>query len=162
MTTSRVLLSRLVRISLFALMSLQLLVPTVAFSSLALEKTIPVNLVTSPLCQSGRSLRSTTLFAEPPQRDVNEIIGIQRGLYLMGIVFFINVWIFSIPPEFRRAKICSEEQVRLFPDSGCVTADKWVDGIKEYYANGGGINFDFSIEKSRQPSWMGGDQPFQK
>lgn len=162
--------SRLFKIMLFAFMSLQLVVPTVAFSSLSIKtgslgksmKATSVTVVSWPRCQSDCSVPSTALFAEPPQRNVNDIIGIQRGLYLLGIVFLFNIWIFSIPPEFRRAKICSEEQVRLFPDSGCMTADQWVGGIQDYYANGGGIEFDFSIEKSRQPSWMGGDQPFQK
>ena len=141
------------------------MVPTVAFSSPAkrsLEKRSEVASITVVSSPRYHSAPATALFAEPPKRDVNEIIGIQRGIYLLGIVFFFNVWIFSIPPEFRRAKICSDEQVRLFPDSGCMTGSQWVGGITEYYANGGGVNFDFSIEKSRQPSWMGGDQPFQK
>ncbi len=112
--------------------------------------------------KSKVTITSTVLFSEPPQKDVNKIIGIQRGLYLLGIVFFINVWIFSIPPEFRRAKICTEEQVIMFPNSGCMTGSQWVGGIREYYTNGGGINFDFSIGKGQQPGWMGGDQPFQK
>jgi len=107
---------------------------------------------------------STTLFSEPPssRKKTNDALGIQRGLYLMAIVMFFNVWIFSIPPEFRRAKICTEEQVINFPDSGCTTVDKWATGISDYYANGGGVHFDFSIDKSSQPAWMGGEQPRQK
>lgn len=111
---------------------------------------------------SDDSKFSTVLFSEPPRKSVNEIIGIQRGLYLLGIVMIFNVWIFSIPPEFRRAKICTEEQVVMYPNSGCMTGNQWIGGIKEYYTNGGGINFDFTIERSQQPAWMGGDQPFQK
>ena len=111
---------------------------------------------------------STRIFSsEPPTNQkkkmtTNEIIGIDRGLYLIAIVMFINVWIFSIPTEFRRAKICSEEQVIQYPNSGCMTGSKWVEGVKDYYAKGGGISFDFSIEKKSQPQWMGGEQPLQK
>jgi hypothetical protein len=112
---------------------------------------------------STQTRSSTRLFSEPKKKmTTNEIIGIDRGLYLIAIVMFINVWIFSIPPEFRRAKICSEEQVIQYPDSGCMTGTKWVGGVRDYYANGGGISFDFSIEKKSQPKWMGGEQPMQK
>lgn len=104
------------------------------------------------------------MFAGPSgdEQRTNEILGIKRGLYLLGIVLAFNIWIFSIPPEFRRAKLCSEEQVAMFPDSGCMTGEKWVQGVQDYYANGGGVHFDFSIEKSRQPKWLGGEQPFQQ
>jgi hypothetical protein len=106
---------------------------------------------------------STSLFSEPnKKKSTNEIIGIDRGLYLIAIVIFFNVWIFSIPPEFRRAKLCSEEQVIQYPDSGCITGAKWASGVKEYYANGGGISFDFSVDPKSQPKWMGGEQQFQK
>jgi hypothetical protein len=104
---------------------------------------------------------STALFAEPPTKKTADPLGIQRGLYIIGVVMFVNVWIFSIPPEFRRAKICTEEQVIAFPNSGCMTSQTWASGIKECYANGGGVNFDFTIDKSVQPAWMGGDMPSQ-
>ena len=58
----------------------------------------------------------------------------------------LNVWIFSIPPEFRRARFCTEEDVRLHPEKNCQTFDMWRKGVAEYYANGGGVEFDFSIE----------------
>lgn len=35
--------------------------------------------------------------------------GSDRGAVLMGIVFLVSVWIFSIPPEFRRAHICTSD-----------------------------------------------------
>ena len=62
------------------------------------------------------------------------------------LAMFVNVWMFSVPTEFRRAKMCSEEQVLLYPDSNCMTFKSWKEGIAEYYANGGGVKFDFSIE----------------
>jgi len=58
----------------------------------------------------------------------------------------LNVWFFTIPPEFRRARFCSEEQVAANPDSHCTTGKDWREGIGQYYANGGGIKFDFSVE----------------
>ena len=108
--------------------------------------------------------RMIPLFSEPPNRDgrTNDIIGIRRGFYLMGVVLLLNVWIFSIPPEFRRAKICTEEQVIMFPKSGCMTGKMWADGVSAYYSNGGGISFDFTIDKTQQPAWAGGDLPTQK
>lgn len=72
--------------------------------------------------------------------------GIQNGGYLLLFALAVNVWFFTIPVEFRRSKFCSEEDVRLHPESKCTTFDAWRRGIAEYYANGGGVEFDFSIE----------------
>jgi hypothetical protein len=69
-----------------------------------------------------------------------------RGISLFLAVLLFNVWLFSIPPEFRRAKNCSAEQVRLNPDSKCMTSEMWWGGIAEYYRTGGSVQFDFSIE----------------
>mmetsp|Transcript_17376 Transcript_17376/g.35700 ORF Transcript_17376/g.35700 Transcript_17376/m.35700 type:complete len:161 (-) Transcript_17376:236-718(-) len=76
---------------------------------------------------------------------VNSLIGIDRGLYLWAIVIAINIWFFSIPVEFRRTRICSEADTRDFP-TRCMTSQQFTSGIAEYYRNGGGIKFDFSIE----------------
>ena len=38
----------------------------------------------------------------------------------------------------------------------CVTTSEWVDGIKEYYANGGGVQFDFSIAPETKALFSGG------
>ena len=62
---------------------------------------------------------------------------------------------FSIPVEFRRARLCSEEQVRLNPDSKCMTFEMWTKGVSEYYGNGGGINFDFSVDPDAKDSATG-------
>ena len=79
------------------------------------------------------------------KRDVD---GFSDGLVIMGIVLALNVWIFSIPPEFRRAKVCPDLPTTqsLINSGQCITADAWKDGIAEYYKNGGGVHFDFSIE----------------
>jgi len=75
---------------------------------------------------------------------VNSIIGIDRGVYLWAIVIAINIWFFSIPVEFRRTRFCNEADSRDYPDR-CMTSKQFTTGISEYYKNGGGIKFDFSI-----------------
>eukprot|EP00585_Thalassiosira_rotula_P002516 CAMPEP_0196134700 /NCGR_PEP_ID=MMETSP0910-20130528/3538_1 /TAXON_ID=49265 /ORGANISM="Thalassiosira rotula, Strain GSO102" /LENGTH=115 /DNA_ID=CAMNT_0041394687 /DNA_START=247 /DNA_END=594 /DNA_ORIENTATION=- len=75
-----------------------------------------------------------------------ETYGMANGQVILLIAMIFNVWIFSIPVEFRRAKFCTEEDVRLNPDSHCTTFGMWREGIADYYANGGGVNFDFSVE----------------
>ena len=72
--------------------------------------------------------------------------GTGTGWYLLAFALLVNVWFFSIPPEFRRARLCNEEEVVLYADKNCMTGDQWVKGVQEYYQNGGGIHFDFSIE----------------
>eukprot|EP00574_Skeletonema_japonicum_P008313 CAMPEP_0201716660 /NCGR_PEP_ID=MMETSP0593-20130828/2586_1 /ASSEMBLY_ACC=CAM_ASM_000672 /TAXON_ID=267983 /ORGANISM="Skeletonema japonicum, Strain CCMP2506" /LENGTH=166 /DNA_ID=CAMNT_0048206511 /DNA_START=12 /DNA_END=512 /DNA_ORIENTATION=+ len=79
--------------------------------------------------------------------------GTDAGKYLLFLVLLVNVWAFSIPVEFRRARFCTEEQVRLNSDSHCITFDNWKSGIIDYYANGGGAEFDFSVEEGNK--WIG-------
>mmetsp|Transcript_20847 Transcript_20847/g.31335 ORF Transcript_20847/g.31335 Transcript_20847/m.31335 type:complete len:185 (-) Transcript_20847:188-742(-) len=79
--------------------------------------------------------------------------GIGAGKYLLFLVMLVNVWAFSIPVEFRRAQFCTEEQVRLNPDSHCITFENWKSGIIDHYANGGGVDFDFTVEEGNK--WIG-------
>ena len=73
-----------------------------------------------------------------------------RGYVLQGFVLLVCLWFFSIPPEFRRQPICSQETYDYYVSrdgsTNCVTSDMWTNEIKDYYANGGGIQFDFSID----------------
>jgi hypothetical protein len=78
--------------------------------------------------------------------DTGYVDGSTTGAFLMAFVLLINIWIFSIPTEFRRARICKEEDVVLYANKNCITADEWVRGVGDYYKNGGGVHFDFSIE----------------
>lgn len=75
--------------------------------------------------------------------------GLRRGLALFPIVVLFTVWLFSIPPDFRRARICTEQQVIDNPDSRCITTTNWVGGVQDYYRNGGGLKFDFSIDSEK-------------
>lgn len=72
--------------------------------------------------------------------------GLGSGKVLLLLVLIVNVWMFSIPVEFRQARLCNVEDTKLYPDKHCTTADAWGMGIADYYVNGGGIRFDFSIE----------------
>lgn len=80
--------------------------------------------------------------------------GSDRGAFLQVVALVIVLWGFSIPPEFRRAHFCSgnvagtvipcaEQRASCYD---CVTFDEWKTGIAQYYEDGGGINFDFSID----------------
>ena len=101
--------------------------------------------------RARRAMTGTMLFSQNNENNNgNEVdddtLGTSRGIILLGIVFLINVWLFSIPTELRRNKFCSEEQVMLYPESKCITFDTWVNEITSYHSNGGGIQFDFTIE----------------
>lgn len=85
---------------------------------------------------------STTLYvkkelsnAERGSDNVNNLIGIDRGLYLFAIVMAINVWFFSVPVEFRRTRICNEEDSAAYPTK-CMTGKQFRTGVSDYYKNG--------------------------
>lgn len=88
------------------------------------------------------------MFKREKNDDENEPdpLGLKRGRILLPLVFGIGVWFFTVPPEFRRARFCTEEQVVANPDSKCITMGDWVSNLKEYYSNGGGIQWDFSVD----------------
>ena len=79
-------------------------------------------------------------------KNMGKITGTDAGVWLLGFALIFNIWAFSIPVEFRRARVCSAEQVELYPESKCMTTEMWLEGVTEYYKNGGGVSFDFSIE----------------
>ncbi|KAL7494817.1 hypothetical protein ACHAWT_005968 [Skeletonema menzelii] len=113
-------------------------------SSMTTQQTFvshPTDTTTTALQMSGGS---------NPDVDTD---GTDAGKYLLFLVLLVNVWAFSIPVEFRRARFCSEEDVRLNPDSHCITFENWKSGIVDYYANGGGVNFDFTVEEGNK--WIG-------
>lgn len=85
----------------------------------------------------------------------DEMQGIGRGLPIMALALLATIWSFSIPPEFRRAYICSDRcslaENRARPQcNSCVTGEEWINGVKQYYRDGGGIQFDFSIDPNSQ------------
>ena len=97
------------------------------------------------LTSSGVAAVSSTRL----QAQVND--GSGRGVPILLIVLLGCVWMFTIPPEFRRAYICPDACAKVENQAAptcqtCITGEEWVNGIKEYYANGGGIQWDFSID----------------
>lgn len=89
--------------------------------------------------------KSTLLKAEKKGYDD----GVDRGIPILAVTMLVILWCFTIPPEFRRAYICSDRCVdqRENPQcNNCVTGEEWSNGVKEYYRNGGGIQWDFSID----------------
>ena len=84
-----------------------------------------------------------------PYKGMGGNDGIGRGLVLQVIVFGICAWLFTIPPEFRRAYLCPADiycQEEGACTRECVTTSEWISGVQEYYKNGGGIQWDFSID----------------
>jgi hypothetical protein len=71
-----------------------------------------------------------------------------RGQIIFSLALVGCIWLFSIPPEFRRAHICGSERcvANRAACSDCQTFEEIKDGISQYYKNGGGIQFDFSID----------------
>lgn len=87
-----------------------------------------------------------------------QVDGTGRGLAIFSLVFAVCIWLFSIPTEFRRAHLCMTEQcvqnrARCYD---CVTFSEWKDGITQYYQNGGGVQFDFSVADETKAFWQGG------
>ncbi|KAG7351353.1 hypothetical protein IV203_010713 [Nitzschia inconspicua] len=91
---------------------------------------------------------TTTRLFEKKKQVVAD--GTQRGAYLLGVVLLACLWIFSVPPEFRRAYLCGTERCvqdrQAYLCNDCVTPEEWKRGIVEYYRNGGGVHFDFSVD----------------
>lgn len=84
---------------------------------------------------------STQLFAESYD-------GFGRGLYILGASLLLCVWFFSIPPAFRRTHFCATPACVEYREAcyDCRTFDEWRSDIVDYYKNGGGVNFDFTID----------------
>lgn len=102
-----------------------------------------------------RSQRLYLATPNPRRKSGDSVYGQGRGSVLLGVVLLLNVWIFSIPPYFRRVHWCAtptciENHVAC---DNCVTVSEWTAGIAEYYRNGGGIEFDFTIAPETKKFW---------
>jgi hypothetical protein len=98
--------------------------------------------------------KGTSVRLRSSEDDNAAVDGTGRGLVVMAISLFACVWIFSIPPEFRRAHICTSD--RPSAASTCVPLGAWVDDVANYYRGGGGVHFDFTIDQSTRDFWSGG------
>jgi hypothetical protein len=112
------------------------------------------NLQFTPAATSASFKRSSRLFDQPPGKKQVKADGTGRGAILLGVVLAACVWIFSIPPEFRRAYLCGTERCvqdrQAYLCNDCMTPEEWRTGIMEYYKNGGGVKFDFSVDPNNQ------------
>ena len=100
---------------------------------------------------SSNSIATTTTVSTTRLQQAKVDDGSARGLPILALVLLACVWTFTIPPEFRRAYICPDSCAKVEYQAApqcqtCVTGEEWVQGIKEYYQNGGGIQWDFSID----------------
>lgn len=57
----------------------------------------------------------------------------ERGTAIFIFVLAVNVWLFSLPPEFRRTEICLGTRVN---PGDCVTFNEWAQQVKSYYDAG--------------------------
>lgn len=95
-------------------------------------------------------MSSTQLYEKRPYNGMKGNDGIGNGIVIQLLVFAICTWLFTIPPEFRRAYICPAEIFCREDEGGCtrecVTQTEWIQGVSDYYKNGGGVRWDFSID----------------
>ena len=87
--------------------------------------------------------------------DPNEIIGIRRGYPILAFFVILSAWFFTIPPEFRRAQFCASDVCLQNRCNDCMSVEEWTTGIKNYYQNGGGIKWDFSIDPNSKMKLSG-------
>jgi len=102
-----------------------------------------------PLLNSDSSRNLSILHYSKDERPQFYDESEKRGGILFGLVFLICVWSFSIPVELRRDHFCFTEKCATNRSRcyDCVTVKEWSGKVREYYANGGGVQFDFSVEE---------------
>ena len=101
----------------------------------ALDPSLPLN----PARQS-RGMALLMSNRERTDKKKFDVEGTGRGVILQAIVLTICIWLFSIPPEFRRAHFCVatrcvEDRSRCYD---CVTLSEWTTSVGDYYRNGNG------------------------
>ncbi len=125
-------------------------------SSTTLRNCIHTSFSTNPSASSIRTKAPSspsqsliTLHAEKKDSLIADYE--ERGKYLFAFVMAAIIWSFSIPPEIRRQHLCFSRNCRL-DNTGkfcydCISFGEYTNMVKEYYQGGGGIKFDFSIDK---------------
>jgi hypothetical protein len=82
-----------------------------------------------------------------PIRDQqDDLVSVALSPFLCVFWLVLQQWNGAVPthPTENRASC-----------NNCVTADEWKAGIADYYANGGGINFDFTVAQETKDLWAG-------
>jgi len=76
--------------------------------------------------------------------------GLNVGLPALALSIALCVWLFTVPPEFRRAYICPADlyciQQPELCYKECTTWSEWFSQLSQYYRTGGGVQWDFSVD----------------
>jgi len=110
-------------------------------ATLAVRRSIAVaNTSRQSVLEINTATSNTRLFYEKGGGG-GSIDGTDVGIYIQIFVLMVCIWLFTMPPNFRRAHICAPQD-----DDGCVSFQQWTEGVADYYKGGGGIEWDFSID----------------
>jgi hypothetical protein len=79
----------------------------------------------------------------------------EAGKWLLGAVLLGNLWFFSVPPEIRRAHVCTTDQTRHTRIKvECIPQSEWQAMVSRHYATcksfGECVHFDFSVDPKTQ------------
>lgn len=99
--------------------------------------------------RSSQESSMTVLNSSRDSRPDFQVESEKRGAVILTIAMFLCLWSFSIPVELRREHWCFSDRCEANRSrcNDCVTFKEWFGKVNEYYANGGGVHFDFSIEE---------------
>ena len=81
----------------------------------------------------------------------------RRGAVVLGTVVALCIWLFSVPPDIRRANICGLSGDSIFSD--CVPLPTLANRVAEHYQSCGGegtpacVQFDFSIDPRKREAF---------
>jgi hypothetical protein len=147
------------------LMFLALLLVPIVEAFQGCGRTLPTTTIAQPRCSpvvvTGRSwsqesmATSTAVFNQQPSENDNtaeeqkrrsEAIGGTgvEGKTLLFLGFFLSAWFFTVPTEFRHARICDERETAANPEV-CTTPGMFGSKVVDYYKGGGGIKWDFTV-----------------
>ena len=112
-----------------------------------LSRLPPTSCRPSPITVSIHHGRYTGTQLQKTQSDLDDLQGQKPGLVILTMVMAFTIWGFTIPPEIRRAHVCTDD--RCLADRSrcydCKTIGELSQQVKDYYDNGGGIKWDFSV-----------------
>jgi len=96
-----------------------------------------------PVATMNRSMQLWKTKAE-----LDDLQGTKAGVVILTFVMVIILWGFTIPPSIRRSTICTDD--RCLPNRSrcydCKTLGELKKEVEDYYAGGGGIKWDFSVD----------------
>ena len=116
-------------------------------SSTRTEVVLKVGAASAPLLFNKPSTRSSLVLHQ--NMNGADTAGMRRGVPIFIFTLMACVWLFTIPPEFRRTRFCGAVKTCIDNPASChncKTVGELSAEIKDYYKNGGGIQWDFSID----------------